>query len=49
MAQSYMEKRENLGGMYSSVIVPKSEEQKKPSGSGLAAGDKIKELHDWAD
>lgn len=33
--------------MYSSMIVGKSDEYKKPS--GLTSGDKVKELNDWAD
>lgn len=42
-----VENREKSGSMYSSLIVGKSDEYKKLS--GLASGDKIKELNSWAD
>lgn len=46
-ADNSTEKKEKSGGMYSSMIVRKSDEYQKVS--GLASGDKIKELNNWAD
>ena len=47
MSESYRDKRQKPTGMYSSMIVAKTNQHTKSS--ALASGDKIKELHDWAD